>query len=275
MDLSYNRGLDRETAEFYARALETLDRSGVPFLLGGAYALAQYTGVVRHTKDLDVFMRREDVDVALAVLGATGLETERSFPHWLAKARQGDRYIDLIYGSGNGVALVDDDWFVHAEQGETVGRSVLLIPPEEMIWSKAWVQERERYDGADVMHLLRATASRLDWERLLRRFGARWRVLLSYTVLFGFVYPGMRQQVPDWVQRLLLEHLQTELSGPALNGDQSLCQGTLLSREQYCVDVRDWGHEDARTRADVAMTPDDIQHWTDAIQRREEERRAS
>ncbi|MCW8141419.1 MAG: nucleotidyltransferase [Planctomycetota bacterium] len=265
MDLSHTRGLDRDTAEFYVRALDTLERSGVPFLLGGAYALTQYTGIARHTKDLDVFMRREDVEVALAVLEASGLETERSFPHWLAKARWGDRYVDLIYASGNGVAVVDDEWFIHAVEGVSFGRSVRVIPPEEMIWSKAWVQERERYDGADVMHLLRATAPRLDWERLLRRFGDRWRVLFSYVVLFGFVYPGLRHHVPDWITQGLLARFQAEQALPERNGDEGLCRGTLLSREQYCVDVREWGHEDARLRPDCAMTADDIRIWTDAI----------
>ena len=55
-----------------------------------------------------------------------------------------------------------------------------LSPPEEMIWSKAFVQERERYDGADVIHLLRELGPTLDWPRLLMRFGDRWRVLLSF-----------------------------------------------------------------------------------------------
>ena len=44
---------------------------------------------------------------------------------------------------------------------------VLLAPPEEMIWSKAFVCERERYDGADVNHLLRACGRQMDWQRLL------------------------------------------------------------------------------------------------------------
>ena len=59
--------------------------------------------------------------------------------------------------------------------------------------------ERERYDGADVAHLLRAHGDRLDWPRLLRRFGPHWRVLLSHLVLFGFIYPGERALVPAWV----------------------------------------------------------------------------
>ncbi len=59
-----------------------------------------------------------------------------------------------------------------------------------MIWSKAFIMERERYDGADIAHLILACGRDLDWRRLLGRFGRRWRVLLSHLVLFGFVYPG-------------------------------------------------------------------------------------
>jgi hypothetical protein len=40
-----------------------------------------------------------------------------------------------------------------------------------MIWSKAFIMERERFDGADVMHLIHENANRLDWNRLLERFG--------------------------------------------------------------------------------------------------------
>ena len=52
----------------YLEALAALRRGGVEFLIGGAHALAPYTGIVRDTKDLDVFLRKEDCDSALAVL---------------------------------------------------------------------------------------------------------------------------------------------------------------------------------------------------------------
>ena len=48
---------------------------------------------------------------------------------------------------------------------------VHLAAAEEMIWSKAFVMERERYDGADILHILRKSAREVDWVRLLRRFG--------------------------------------------------------------------------------------------------------
>ncbi|MDC8448805.1 MAG: hypothetical protein LV473_10645 [Nitrospira sp.] len=47
----------------------------------------------------------------------------------------------------------------------------------------------ERYDGADIAHLLHVRSEKLDWGWLLWRFDRQWRVLLSHLVLFGFVYP--------------------------------------------------------------------------------------
>src|SRR6266446_9055680 len=41
---------------FYRQALLTLQAAQVPFLVGGAYALAHYTGITRHTKDVDIFV---------------------------------------------------------------------------------------------------------------------------------------------------------------------------------------------------------------------------
>ena len=105
----------------------------------------------------------------------------------------------MIFSSGIAVADVVDEWFEHAVKGEVLGLPVLLSPAEEMIWSKAFVMERERYDGADIAHLIRAIGHEIDWRRLLRRFDTRWRVLFSHLVMYGFIYPAERKQVPDWV----------------------------------------------------------------------------
>ena len=140
---------------------------------------------------------------------------------------------------------------------------VKFCPPEEMIWSKSFVMERERYDGADIAHLLRACAKRLDWERLFRRFGPYWRVLLSHLVLFGFVYPSERTQIPPKVMDELVRRLQAETHGPP--PAERLCQGTLLSRAQYLIDIERGGYHDARLTAQPRMTAEEITHWTAAI----------
>lgn len=236
--------LDPRIYSFYCAALRVLQQAQVPFLVGGAYALARHTGIVRHTKDLDIFTRPTDCERVLQVFSAAGYRTEITDPRWLAKAHSGEDFIDIIFSSGNGIAEVDDAWFEHAIEAKIMGLSVQLCPPEETIWSKAFVMERERFDGADVAHLLRAYGERLDWDRLLDRFGAHWRVLFSHVVLFGYIYPGDRGRIPASVMEALLNRLQAEVHSPSTAG--RLCQGTLLSKAQYAIDIDQWGYQDAR-----------------------------
>ena len=256
--------LDATTRDFYVRTLAVLNETGVPFLVGGAYALTVHAGIERHTKDLDVFIRPGDRDALLAKLQAAGYRTEVAFPHWLAKAHGEGGFLDVIYSSGNGVAAVDDDWFAHAAEGQILGVPVKLCPAEEMIWSKAFVQERERFDGADVAHLIRSRGESLDWDRLVRRFGAdHWRVLFGHLVMFGFIYPAERGKVSARVLRDYADRLARE-TAEAPPGDRT-CFGTLLSREQYLPDIGTWGYADARLRPGGPMTPEAVAHWTAAI----------
>jgi hypothetical protein len=255
--------LSPDTAAFYRRSLEVLTGSGVPFLLGGAYALAQYTGVVRHTKDLDVFVTAGDCDSALKALADAGYVTKLTFPHWLGKAFSGDHLVDLIFSSGNGLCRVDEQWFRHADAVEFLGMPIRLVPVEELIWSKGFVQERERFDGADIAHLLRARGARLDWQRLVCRFGRHWRVLLAHLVLFGYIYPTERAAVPDWVLEGLWRHLFREMGNSPPS--EPICQGTFLSREQYLADIQHWGYADPRLAPDGPLSQDELEHWTWAI----------
>jgi hypothetical protein len=260
--------IDRDTAarytrRFYRDVLTSLERANVPVLVGGAFAFSHFTGIQRPTKDFDLFLRREHIDRALATLAEAGFHTELTFPHWLAKARSDEFLVDLIFGSGNGVAPVDDAWFENAVQAEAVGIPVWICPAEELLWSKAFVMERERYDGADVMHILHTRGQRLDWTRIVDRFGDYWRVLLFNLVLFGFVYPGEEPPAPRWVMDTLLARLDKDIDSPPR--DERICRGTLISREQYLVDITEWGYSDARMQPRGPMSATEIAHWTEAI----------
>src|SRR5437764_6258574 len=182
----------RDTNAFYRRTLHVLSDARVAFLVGGSHALLNYTGIVRETKDFDLFLRRSDLDVALSALRDAGYHTEVTFPHWLAKAKQGNDVVDLVFSSGNGVCRVDDAWFTFATEADVLGMPVKIAPVEELLWQKAFVMERERYDGADVAHILRSCAESLDWDRVLQRFDPHWHLLLLSLVLFGFIYPSNR-----------------------------------------------------------------------------------
>lgn len=248
---------------FYLRTIDILEREGVDFMIGGGHAFNAHTKMDRSSKDFDVFVHEESCADVLRIMKREGYDTELSFPHWLGKARDGEKTIDFIYGSGNGVAPVDDEWFAHAVPGDLWGIPVLFCPVEELIWSKAFIMERERYDGSEIAHLLHSCAETLDWPRLLARFGVHWPVLLSHLVLFHFIYPFDRHKMPLAVTQLLIRKLRADLTEPP--PERKVCNGTLLSRAQYLVDVRDWGYLDGRLEPPGRMTSEDIEHWTNAM----------
>ena len=254
--------LSEQSIRFYRHALAILREAGIPHLVGGAYAFARYTGIERHTKDFDVFIRKDDFGRAAWAFQKAGYKAELTFPHWIGKVYKGEDFVDLIYSAGNGVAEVDDRWFAHAVKEQVFGVDVELIPAEEMIWSKGLIMERERFDGADVAHVFRAVGDRLDWPRLLERFGTYWRALYAHLVLFGFIYPSDRDKVPAWVMEELAQRMAGETR--AGNAESRTCYGTIVSRQQYLKDVQEWGYADARL-TDGKMSEDDIELWTAGI----------
>jgi nucleotidyltransferase DUF2204 len=251
--------------QFYTRVMKALDAASVEYLVGGTYAFTPYTGIARSTKDFDIFVRPDDISTALGVLENADMRVDMTFPHWLAKVFHRRNFVDIIFNSGNGVTPVDEQWFTNSSNATVLGVEVRLAPPEEMLWSKAFVMERERYDGADIMHILRSRAERLDWDRLLVRFGERWRVLLFNLILFGFVYPAERARIPARVMRLLTARLDAELDSDSSIG--RVCQGTLVSREQYLPDTQDWGYADGRQIPFGNMTSEQLIAWTASIGR--------
>ncbi len=255
--------LEEATLDFYREAMRLMDAGGLDYLVGGAYAFAQYSGIVRHTKDFDVFIRRGDFDRAEAIFRQAGFRTELTFPHWIGKAFKGDDFVDLIFSAGNGVAEVDDQWFARAVPGTVFGMPVKLIPPEEMIWSKGLIMERERFDGADVAHVINAVGESLDWQHLITRYGRYWRVLYAHIILFGFIYPSDRGKIPVSVMETLAERLAVDTKrGEAFD---RICYGTILSRQQYLFDVEERGYKDARLEPLGAMSEEEIAKWTAGI----------
>ena len=254
--------VETPSREFYRETMEFLARANVPFLVGGAFAFVHQAGIDRFTKDLDIFVRPSDVRRLLRASADAGFEADLFYSHWLAKIRAPSGFVDVIFSSGNGVAVVDDQWFEHATEREVLGVRVMVAPPEESLWSKAFVMERERYDGADVAHIILAHGERLDWRRLIDRFGGHWRVLLAHLVLFGFIYPSQRSRVPAAVLDELMQHLATETLSP--DAEDPVCYGTLLSWSQYLGDVLGGAFRDARIRPYGNLTPDEVARWTSA-----------
>jgi len=245
----------REERDAHREALRILQERGLDPMVGGAYALKAHTGIWRDTKDLDLFLRKEHVGDALRALAEAGYRTEMTDPIWIAKAFAGPYFIDLIFSSGNGIANVDEHWSRRASKAPVLGREALIVPAEEMIWQKAFIQERERFDGADIHHLLRCEGAQLDWEHLLSRFGDRhWELLLVHLITFRFAFPAEKEQVPERVMRELIRRLELREDEPA--GGERICRGTLLSRQQYLHETNVEGYRDGRETESPGWTGD-------------------
>ena len=253
----------RHASDFYRKVVHAFIEGKIDFLVGGSFAFVRLTGIDRDTKDIDIFVRRSDWPRVAALLESEEIETELLFPHWLGKAyggRNREFFVDIIFSGGNGIAEVDDQWFQHAGHGEALGFPVRLMPVEEMIWSKAFLMERERFDGADVIHLIRAAQKDLNWPRLVARFGEHWRILLAHLVLFTYIYP--HDPAPKPLMEALVDRLKKDDDG---DPELRICRGTLLSRAQYLVDVEKWNYADARVVPFGTMTPEEIEIWTKAM----------
>ena len=233
-----------EERRVHGGALRLLQEAGLEPMVGGAYALRTHTGIWRDTKDLDLFLRKDRIHEALAVLSRAGFRTEFTDPMWIAKAYGGPYFIDLIFCSGNGIGVVDARWSERAQTATVLDRESLIVPAEEMIWQKAFIQERERFDGADIHHLLRCKGKALDWEHLLLRFEAHWHVLFVHLITFRFAFPSEKEQVPAWVMQELTARLARAEGTPA--PVERVCRGTLLSRQQYLHETNVEGYRDAR-----------------------------
>lgn len=218
-----------------------MNERGVPYAVAGAFALAQHTGISRDTKDLDVFLPAEHVAEALRSLQEEGFQTEILDPVWLAKAHRGEFFVDLITGMSNGVIVVDQSWIDRATPCNAFGVPVKVLAAEELIASKLFVTRRERFDGADIVHVIHGTRGKLDWQRLMDLAGEHWEVLLWHLVLYRYVYPAHSDYVPSGLWDDLLGRLRDALQHP---DKKAPFRGSLIDPNMFAIDVHEWGMED-------------------------------
>ena len=231
--------------DVYKRALEALNAANIPFVVAGAYAIYEHTGIYRKTKDLDLFFQPAVVVDAARALRDAGFVTRLEDEHWLAKATCGEYFVDLIYGMGNGIAFIDDGWTEHSRPGILAAMPVRIAPPEELIWHRLFISERHRHDMSDIVHLILCVGENLDWKRLVGRVGEHWPLLLSQVLMFTYVYPGYRSNIPAWVKEHLLGLARQEFARPEEEAD--FTRGPMISRFSFTIDVREWGFSDPRS----------------------------
>ncbi|MCU1284681.1 MAG: hypothetical protein JWO13_1031 [Acidobacteriales bacterium] len=215
-------------------------RHNVPFAVSGAFALHEHTGIWRDTKDLDLFLPTAAMQPALKHFQDAGFETELRDPIWLGKAWRNGYFVDLITGMSNAVIQVDESWIERSQRAEVLGISTRVLAAEELIASKIFVTRRERFDGADVAHVIYATRDTLDWNRIFELIGDHWEMLLWSLIFYRYIYPRNANDVPRHVWHSLLEKFKHNLTDPNLDAP---FRGTLIDENMFAIDVHEWGME--------------------------------
>jgi hypothetical protein len=224
----------------YARALRALAVARVPYVVGGTWALRHYGAPGREIEDLDLMIEPGEVERAVTALAGPGWSVIQADP---AQTRlgQGDGAVDLVHHFAQGYYPVDASWHRRGVPARIGAVPTLVACPEALIWSKAFVAARHRFDGADVVHLFHWTRGALDWDWLIDRFQPFPHVLLAYLNLFEFCYPATRDVIPGsvWETLLAVAERPAEPSGP------NVCLGTLLDRASFEFDVIARGYQQA------------------------------
>jgi hypothetical protein len=236
--------LSIEEERVFRLSLQTLNSTGIVYAVGAAFARYVYTGIWRSTKDLDVFLRPEDLKTALDALRDVGFQTRIDTPHWLAKAWKEESLIDLIFGTGHGLLPITESSFENSQVSEILGVTTRLFPIEEMIASAAFIAVRGRFDGAEVLHLIQGAKGKVDWQRILRRLGNNRQLLLWHLILFDFVYPGHSDYLPKDIMVELFEEMRQKWEKRDYN--PKAFRGMVVDPFSFRVDIDDWGYEDQR-----------------------------
>lgn len=228
----------------FQEVLQLMNARRVPYVVSGAFALQKHTGIFRDTKDLDLFLPAEYVDAALQYLYEDGFHTEVRDPVWLAKAHREDYFVDLITGMSNGVITVDMSWIARGSLAEVVGIPSRVLAAEELLASKLFVTRRERFDGADISHVIYGTHGRLDWQRILAIVGEHWEIVLWALLLFAYVYPANTDYIPRSLWDDLLGRFQARLQN---RDPKAPFRGSLIDEFLFAIDVKEWGLDDLVT----------------------------
>jgi hypothetical protein len=201
--------------EVFGKVIALAKQRGTPFSVSGGFATSFYSAAWRNTKDLDFCVLPRDRDRMVEITRDAGLEDlydKKPYDRaWIYRATTNGIIVDIIWQLANGYAEVDEDWLRFGPEVNVYGETMRLVPPEELILSKIHVVQRERCDFPDILNVLYASGSQIDWTCLLERLEGEERLLASVVTLFGWIAPGRaRDDIPEPVWRKLALCAPTE-----------------------------------------------------------------
>src|SRR5262245_47073553 len=148
------------------RAVAALRAADVPFLLGGSLASWARGGPeTRH--DLDLMIRPQDVERAVAALTEAGMRFEDPPEEWLVKAYDGDTLIDLIF-EPKGIPL-DDEAIARGEVLSVLGMEMRVMALEDVLVTKLMALSEHALRYESLLAIARALREQVDWNDVRTR----------------------------------------------------------------------------------------------------------
>src|ERR687890_484116 len=142
------------------KSAAALRGAGVPFLLGGSLASWARGGPeTRH--DLDLMIKREDVDRAIAALTAAGMRAEDPPEEWLVKAWDGDVLVDLIFWPKG--LPIDDDVIARGEEMSVLSMEMRVMAIEDVLITKLMSIDEHHIRFEGLLPIARALREQIDW----------------------------------------------------------------------------------------------------------------
>lgn len=148
------------------RVAQILRDADVDVALAGSIA-AWARGGPESCNDLDLLVRPQDADRALAALGDAGLRTERPPEGWLVKAYDGDVLVDLIFAP-NGEPEVEP-LFARADDLRASALPVQVMAIEDVLVAKLRSFDEHYLDFAGLLQIARALREQIDWAQVRER----------------------------------------------------------------------------------------------------------
>lgn len=206
-EVTWETLIPQEHWRVYKCVLDRVCAANIPFALGGGLALGVYTEKFRRSKDIDLYILPEHREPIIGMMTECGLDdyfhVKEYVRDWIYRGHIDDVIVDAIWAMANKRAVVDKRWLTGGPKVQMFGQEFRVIPPEELMWSKLYVLQKDRCDWPDIMNLMYAAGPTLDWPHLLERVAEDVPLVKGVLSVFSWVSPERAALIPASVWETL------------------------------------------------------------------------